>query len=55
LAIVASLPEFKGFLEATGPVTQSTIEQFGIEAATAEGIGFPPYHPHCHTVLEPIV
>ncbi len=33
------------------PITPSTIEQKGIVQATADGEGFPPYHPNCHTRL----
>ena len=46
---------FRGFLESNGQIKPDTIKDFGIDAATAEGIGFPPYHPRCHTTLEAIV
>ncbi len=50
-----SADEYRSFLESTGPVTPEKIQSFGIDTATAEGIGFPPYHPHCHTVLEAVL
>jgi hypothetical protein len=50
-----SAEEYRSFLEANGQTTPEKIKSFGIDAATAEGIGFPPYHPHCHTVLEAVL
>lgn len=38
--------EFEGNLH---PITPSLIESKGVEQATADGEGFPPYHPNCHT------
>lgn len=33
------------------PITQDLIESKGIDKATADGEGFPPFHPNCHTRL----
>lgn len=33
------------------PITPALIQDKGIEQATADGEGFPPYHPNCHTRL----
>ncbi len=33
------------------PITPQMIESKGVEQATADGEGFPPYHPNCHTRL----
>lgn len=41
-----SAEEFQQRLE---PITPGLITAKGIEAATADGQGFPPYHPNCKT------